>query len=326
MSKESFINPNKKPNSVCPFHDERAYPDMHRQSQNIQRVRGDLRSQADNYYELTQKEEVYALTSLVIPATVNETIERRSERGPFGLLINRRDAKNSSLDFTQSHPLQNFYLGQEYDQLESAMRYTLFYDLKRLAHSARYNSVSIPEETRDNFQSLEDALTERSGESGYTFIGRGINTAARVMSNVLSLIPTVVSREIPEEASNIALYSEVAKNSYSFLRDFSKQHVSTFREISDTIEMGNFGDHLRRSPYYHEYFTLNDNLQLRLTDNLKVQVEQQNLDNLDIWFRITNPTLGCPAVYGQSIKKLWDWHVDIGRHIWQQQAERELNG
>lgn len=326
MSKESFINPYKKPNSVCPFHDERAYPDMHRQSLNIQRMRGELTLQADNFYELTQKEDVYALTSLVIPATINETIECRSERGPFGLLINRRDAKNSSLDFTQSHPLQTIYQGQEYDQLESAMRYTIFYDLKKLAHGARYNSVSIPEETRRNFRALENALTERSGESGYTFIGRGINTATRVMSNALSLIPTIVNRDLPEEDANIEVYTEIARNSYGFLRDLSKQHVATFREISDTIEIGNFGDHFRRSPYYSEYFTLNDNHQLSLKDDLKTLVEQENLDNLDEWFRPTNPTLGCPAVYGQSIKKLWNWHVDIGRFIWQQQAERKING
>lgn len=136
-------------------------------------------------------------------------------------------------------------------------------------------------------------------------ITNGIHTAQGTMTNVLEVIPKVLTKEC--HSVSYERLMDIAHKNFSFINTLTsvdKPYISGLVRLlqdSDTA--------VGRYPFNPTYLTMRDGEVLDFTDDFS----QKALERLG---EVPEDAYGCPARYTTAIKKLWKRNLQLAGRIW----------
>ncbi len=297
------------------------------------------------------KEERYALSSIIIARVVDRAFSRRKDREPFGLV-------GYPLDWTlkedTSQPLYIVGLPSPgpFERLNIHMNTTLkqayFEEISFLEEYAKKNphgklssvfrrlrqweefyNKYLPKDDRGkaseghNMASFNPVFGSRSSMTG-------VGTATKLMAGLLKLIPQKCEEKLPAEQITPALLTEIARNSAPLVGKLAMLNGDTLLHLNLLVSGSN--NTKEEGPFFSKlepwYFMLR-----KAANGMRIDIDfaPKDLERLMESTRNTGQivTAGCPAMVSingedSSIKKLWDWHVDIANEIYHRQWDIEF--
>lgn len=159
-------------------------------------------------------------------------------------------------------------------------------------------------------------------------IQRGIGTSAEQMAALLELIPNVYNQEYPDQHADAAALIAIARNSYHFIVGLASDHVEIFSEKKDILGTGGgsffFSNKYRFKPDYFTIIQTPKGPTIALKESVRRFLKEFH-DSLPKDYAGSPDETRCPALIdfspngksgGSAIKKLWDWHVELGEEIY----------
>ena len=264
----------------------------------------------DRVWKNEGKQERYAFFEFMVDSIIGRMLDSRDNRPPFGLVDNGvRGKKTTEGKFTtlQSHMCATFLIDMdlELNRLKKVVKeepdsedgrlFAGYQDWVRMRQALFFPGtpdLSISEQ--DAKKELFNAFQHGTGE----------------MSELLYLVPQVVKRDVQVVGEDVSLYSSIARGSHRLVTEPAKMLIVEFLSGIQQIRDG------QRS------FSLNpDFLEIQQGEDgdLSMDFTEQGYNALNnthpgVFLDLHHKRVGCPAL--QSLKKLWDWHVDIAETMY----------
>ena len=268
------------------------------------------------------KPEIYAITGVIIDRVISRTLKDKDNHPPFGLV--QKKSLNSSGNH-EYETVSQFNADQPFQHLSTAMGQTLnhqnWLETKDLEQGLKdpENSESI----KKAYKRLLDIIPAKYGgvpleeRAGLAFfmVETGIGTATKVMANLLEVIPDLYRRDYSQQKPSADTLTQIATESYPLLAQLAMMHLKDFSAAEK---------YMRVPDGKGEW----DLAKFKLTNTasgLKVEVNPGVREFIDKFnndaYESVSETIGCPAMVnfgeGSAVKRLWNWYVDIGKTIYQ---------
>ncbi|MDQ5901083.1 MAG: hypothetical protein QG600_661 [Patescibacteria group bacterium] len=270
------------------------------------------------------KEDLFALSAILIPEIINLSLQNIPRRKPDGLLRPVYYGKHSATIYSESvaEPITG---STPFDYLRNALKQTLHTDLNTLVRG--YTHCQRPNEGNDLseiYRKLNENVQREEGVSAQAVLARGLNTATHVMNDTLNVIEVVSQREGKDYAGNTEGLVKVARINYETIKQLSGLHIRYFTKLNSALcnSDTNYSTNMYSEQSFNpDYFTLTDDGSLQLTDEFIQQFGENNQDFFDNPNAPKTPTIRCPGAYGTGIFNLWNWNIELAQKIWEQKYE-----
>lgn len=301
------------------------------------------------------KPERYALTSIIAAPVIDYALARRTERNPYGLIGFPVDPNTWNEDTTgKLEVVKCIALPEPFRMLDIHMIRTLseayaiqmkYLDKFSQKHpndnlSQAYRRLKLWEYFYKKFLPKDsDGYLDLGPETDFnlngvfTEAGTGIGTAAIFMASLLRVIPKICERDLPWQEITPDVLTDTAKNSFPLLARNAMLPLDvqlvTHEIISNEVLFDNLKNrhcHGIYNPHYLRTFDPSHFVLKKGPQGYRVDFRDSLWKQAEYYMSLTKGTgqkytVGCPAMVdvdgaGSSIRKLWDWHVDITGKIY----------
>lgn len=302
------------------------------------------------------KQERYTLTGVMVARFVDVAIKSRPQAEPYGLVgfpINHSTWKEDEkaelkvikwlavpepfrlLDIHMTRTLGTAYSAWIRNMAKFSKEQPKHPDsqvYKRLKQWTDFYHRFLPLTPEGSVDQGEDIGT--TFNPVFTESGTGILTAVRFMTSMLRVIPQVLERDIPWQEITPDLLTQTAKNTYPLLAKNAMLPFDAQSIVHDVLsnealfydDSFCFGRDRENYPYHRGIFDPSRFVAKKVTNGHRIDMRDDTLMWTEYYAGRTKTsgqkaTIGCPAMVdvdgtGSSVKKLWDWHVDIGDKLY----------
>lgn len=264
------------------------------------------------------KPELYALTAVFADGIVKKAYEERVNRQPFGLIM---QDPIGSLDY-RVLVCKDLHRAMPFIKIAMCMRDTLMSSVEKEIVEVEDGRASprldsIYQRLKELVDLLRHNCTNEQDIARYkdvaSLIEGGVNTATNVMAGIIDVIPGV-----DRDLNNSQRLVQIARNSYPLVAELATINIENVRSVEFLIPTL-FGLPVFFKPKYFTIEGADNNSRLTISKNgiQELRKNGSSLENLGVG---KSPTIGCPAMVnfgdGSSVKRLWDWHVEIAEKIY----------
>lgn len=282
------------------------------------------------------KPERNALSAVLIDEVIDLAISRKELYPPYGLLNTQGKIAESLQSGSDPFRALENYMGATLRKalMDKIKDWNKVTNISRFKPPIQAYSQPILEAYK-RYKMILDFKNKYIGRSRYDpketvklALNRGIGTSSEQMSALLKVIPEVYSQEYPDQQPDTSELISIAKNSYYFIVGLASDHVEVFSEKKHVLGTGGgpfvFSPRYRFKPEYFGIIQTVNGPTISLKESAKRFIEEFH-ENLPKDYKGGSEATGCPALVdfrangkpsGSAIKKLWDWHVELGEEIY----------
>lgn len=292
----------------------------------------------------TTKGEFYSLLAVLINA-VSGDIDSIREKSPFGLKLHKKQYEKQSRQFDspEKYPFPRGMVSEvmpplTFNELKNRMEITVgsivmaqIHNLQRQARKIEDSQISPLVSVYTRYEE-HIAFLDRNLEHNISperIILNGVGTSVNSMTNILQVIPEVLNDSIAEKSSlNSDFMLETARNSYPLIVSLAMGSIWAFPDFDMYLQNGE----MLKGDYAKEHFILEEikgKFRLGLSPDAISKYHEIYGKKINLNPNITSTIARCPAMVNfqdtdkkNAVSKLWDWHIDMAKPIYNQQNFR----